>query len=158
VVRTQCHHSGGALWTALTLKFGWFQHPRLVRTTYRLPGRSWRGFHLWEDLPKKVAIPELSLQVDLQHANKQVWLRLEGVLSGTHADGLAQRIHDSLASSRSHLVLDLSKLRWDHSDDLRPLLEKLSGFRSQIRLVLPKLSAAHPELVLLVAMFNHYKG
>jgi len=43
-------------------------------------------------------------------------------------------------------------------DDLRPLLERLSGYRSRIRLVLPKLSASHPELILLATMFQLYKG
>jgi hypothetical protein len=149
---------GAALWTGLTLKLDLFQHPKLVRTTYRLPGKSWSAFHLWEEIPHKISIPELSIQVDLQHAKKQVWLRLEGVLSAANAEGLAQRIQDSLARSKSRLVLDLNKLRWDKVDDLRPLLEKLSGYRSHIRLVLPKLSAAHPELILLVTMFHHYKG
>jgi radical SAM superfamily enzyme YgiQ (UPF0313 family) len=149
---------GAALWTGLTLKLDLFQHPKLVRTTYRLPGKSWSSFHLWEEIPHKISIPELSIQVDLQHAKKQVWLRLEGVLSAANAEGLAQRIHDSLARSKCRLVLDLNKLRWDKVDDLRPLLEKLSAYRSHIRLVLPKLSAAHPELILLVAMFQHHKG
>jgi len=31
-------------------------------------------------------------------------------------------------------------------------------YRSQIRLVLPKLQAAHPELILLASAFQHYKG
>lgn len=149
---------GGALWTGLTLKLDLFQHPKLVRTTYRLPGKRWSAFHLWEEIPHKISIPELSIQVDLQHAKKQVWLRLEGVLSAANAEGLAQRIQDSLARSKSRLVLDLNKLRWDKVDDLRPLLEKLSGYRSRIRLVLPKLSAAHPELILPVTIFHHYKG
>ena len=149
---------GAALWTGLTLKLDLFQHPRLVRTTYRLPGKKWSAFHLWEEIPRKFSIPELSIHVDLQHAKKQVWLRLEGVLSAANVEGLAQRIQESLARSKSRLVLDLNKLRWDKVDGLRPLLEKLSGYRSHIRLVLPKLSAAHPELILLVAMFHHYKG
>ena len=148
---------GAALWTGLTLKLGLFQHPKLLRTTYRLPGKSWGGFHLWEEIPHKFSIPELSIHVDLQHAKKQVWLRLEGVLSAADAEGLAQQIQDSLARSKSRLVLDLNKLRWDKVDDLRPLLEKLAGYRSHIRLVLPTLSAAHPELLLLVAMFHDYK-
>ncbi|MGB6847817.1 MAG: hypothetical protein WBG05_06390, partial [Thermoanaerobaculia bacterium] len=114
--------------------------------------------HLWEEVPHKISIPELSIQVDLQHAKKQVWLRLEGVLSATGAEELAQQIQESLARSKSRLILDLNKLRWDRVDDLRPLLEKLSGYRSHIRLVLPKLSASHPELILLVATFHHYKG
>ncbi|MGB5881032.1 MAG: hypothetical protein WBH85_13475 [Thermoanaerobaculia bacterium] len=149
---------GAALWTGLTLKLDLFQHPKLGRTTYRLPGKSWSAFHLWEEVPHKISIPELSIQVDLQHAKKQVWLRLEGVLSATGAEELAQQIQESLARSKSRLILDLNKLRWDRVDDLRPLLEKLSGYRSHIRLVLPRLSASHPELVLLVATFHLYKG
>jgi haloalkane dehalogenase len=149
---------GASLWTGLTLKLDLFQHPKLVRTTYRLPGKSWSAFHLWEEIPLRVSIPDLAIQVDLQHAKKQVWLRLEGVLSAAHAEGLAQRIQDSLARSKCRLVLDLNKLRWNNVDDLRPLLEKLSRYRSHIRLVLPRLSAAHPELMLLATMFHHYEG
>jgi radical SAM superfamily enzyme YgiQ (UPF0313 family) len=149
---------GAAVWTGLTLRFDLFQHPKLVRTTYRMPDESWSGFHLWEDIPRKTSIPELSIHVDLQHARKQVWLRLEGVLSAAHAEGLAQRIQESLARSKNQLVLDLSKLRWDKADDLRPLLGKLSGHRSHVRLVLPKLSTVHPELLLLVTMFHHYQA
>ena len=149
---------GAALWTGLTLKFDLFQHPKLVRTTYRLPEKSWSAFDLWEEIPHRLSMPELSIQVDLQHAKKQVWLRLEGVLSATAAEGLAQQIQDSLARSKSRLILDLNKLRWDKVDDLQPLLEKLSGYRSHIRLVLPKLSASHPELLLLATMFQLYKG
>ena len=133
---------GAAIWTALTLKFNLFQHPSLLRTTYRMPEKSWNAFQLWEEIPYKISIPELSIKVDLQHAKKQVWLRLEGVLSAANAERLAQRIQDSLARSKNRLVLDLNKLSWDKVDDLRPLFEKLSGYRSHIRLVLPKLAAS----------------
>ena len=149
---------GAALWTALTLKLDLFQHPHLMRTEYRLPDKRWSEFHLWEEFPHKITIPNLSIRVDLQHAKQQVWMRLEGALSGAHAEGLGQRIHDSLAHSRSRLILDLNKLHWDKVDDLRPLCEKLQAYRSRIRLVLPRLSAAHPELILLASMFHHYKG
>jgi len=83
-------------------------------------------------------------------------MRLEGSLSAADAEGLGQRIRDSLARSRSRLVLDLHRLHWDKVDDLRPLREKLVAYRSRIRLVLPKLSASHPELLLLAGMFHHY--
>jgi hypothetical protein len=149
---------GAALWTSLTLKFDLFQHPSLLRTTYRLPSKNWSAFQLWEEIPNKISIPGLSIQVDLQHAKKQVWLRLEGMLSAANAEGLAQRIQDSLARSKNRLVLDLNKLSWDKVDDLRPLFEKLSGYRSHIRLILPKLAATHPEMILLVTMFQLYKG
>jgi hypothetical protein len=149
---------GAAVWTAVTLKLGLFQHPRLLRTTYRLPQTRRLGFHLWEKFPHEISIPDLSIQVELQPAQQQVWLRLEGALTTAHAAGLGQQIRDSLARSKSRLVLDLHKLHWDKVDDLQPLAEKLAAYRSRIRLVLPKLSAAHPALVLLAGMFQHYKG
>ena len=83
-------------------------------------------------------------------------MRLEGRLTKADAERLGQRIRDSLARSKSRLVLDLKKLHWDKVDNLRPLREKLQVYRSRIRLVLPKLSAAHPELLLLASMFHHY--
>jgi radical SAM superfamily enzyme YgiQ (UPF0313 family) len=149
---------GAALWTWVTLKFNLFQHPSLIRTAYRLPAKRWSEFHLWEEIPDKFALPDLSIQVDLQHGKKQVWLRLSGALSSAQAEGLGQRIRDSLARSKSRLVLDLNKLHWDKVDDLQPLAEKLAAYRSRIRLVLPKLQAAHPELILLASVFQHYKG
>lgn len=148
---------GAALWTGLTLKLDLFQHPKLIRTTYRTAGTRWSAFDLWQEIQRKVSIPDLSVGVELQHARKQVWLRLEGVLSAADAEGLGQRIRDSLARSRSRLVLDLKKLHWDKIDDLRPLREQLASYRSRIRVVLPELSAAHPELLLLAGIFHQYK-
>jgi radical SAM superfamily enzyme YgiQ (UPF0313 family) len=148
---------GAAIWTALTLKLNWFQHPKLIRTTYRLPGKRWSAFEAWEELHRKVVSPDFSIQVELQHAKQQVWMRLEGALSRTDAEGLAHRVSESLARSRSRLVLDLNKLHWDKANDLQPLLEKLAEYRSRIRVVLPKLSATHPELLLVAGMFQHYR-
>jgi hypothetical protein len=149
---------GAALWTGLALKLDLFQHPKLQRTAYRMPARRWSAFHLWEELQRKISIPDLSVKVELQHAKQQVWMRLEGALSAADAEGLGQRIRHSLARSRSRLVLDLNKLHWHKVDDLRPLCERLSVYRSRIRVVLPKLSAAHPELLLLASTFYQYKG
>ena len=78
-------------------------------------------------------------------------------LSANDAEGLAHRISESLARSRSRLVLDLNKLHWDKTQDLGPLREKLTAYRSRIRLVLPKLSATHPEFLLLASLFQHYQ-
>jgi radical SAM superfamily enzyme YgiQ (UPF0313 family) len=149
---------GAALWTGLTLKLDLFQHPKLTRTMYRMPAKRWAGAELWEGLHRKAAFPNLSIQVELQHAKQQVWMRLEGRLSRAEAEGLGQRIRDSLARSKSRLVLDLKKLQWDKVDDLHPLREKLAGYRSRIRLILPKLAAAHPEVILLAGMFQTYQS
>ncbi len=149
---------GAALWTGLTLKLGLFQHPKLIRTAYRMPAQRRASSDLWEELRRKAAFPNLSVQVELQHSDEQVWLRLEGALSPTEAASLGQRIRDSLARSKSRVVLDLKKLHWDKVDNLRPLTEKLAAYRSRIRLVLPKLAAAHPEVILLASMFHAYRG
>jgi len=149
---------GAALWTGLALKLNLFQHPKLMRTEYRMPAKRWAGFDLWEDLQRKTALPNLSIHVELHHAKQRVWMRLEGALSPGEAASLGQRIRDSLTRSKSRLVLDLNRLQWDKVSDLRPLLEKLAGHRSRIRLILPKLAAAHPEVVLLAGMFHLYKG
>ncbi len=147
-----------ALWTGLTLKLDLFQHPKLIRTSYRTPAKRWSGFEMWEELHRKVASPGFSIQVELQHAKQQVWMRLEGALTRADAKGLAHRIQESLARSRNRLVLDLNKLHWDKATDLQPLREKLAHYRSRIRVVLPRLSAAHPELILVAGMFHHYHG
>ena len=149
---------GAALWTGVTLKLDLFQHPKLQRTAYRLPEKRWSAFELWEEFQKKHPVPSCSVKVELQHAKQQVWMRLEGPLSSSDAESLAQRIRDSLARSRNRLVLDLNKLHWDKAGDLRPFWEKLAAYRSRIRLVLPKLAAAHPEVILLASMFKHYNG
>ena len=147
-----------ALWTGLTLKLDWFQHPKLIRTTYRMPEKRWGAFEVWEEFHRKVASPDFSIQVELQHAKQQVWMRLEGALSKHEAEGLAHRLSESLARSRNHLVLDLKKLHWDKATDLEPLRQKLMHYRSRIRVILPKLSAAHPELLLVAGVFQHYHG
>ena len=147
---------GAAIWTALTLKLDLFQHPKLQRTAYRLPEKQWSAFDMWEEFQRNFSAPNFSVQVELQHAKQQVWMRLEGALSATDAEGLGQRLRNSLARSRNRLVLDLNKLHWDKAEDLRPLTEKLIAYRSRIRLILPKLSVAHPELLLLASVFHHY--
>jgi radical SAM superfamily enzyme YgiQ (UPF0313 family) len=147
---------GAALWTGFTLKFDLFQHPKLQRTTYRLPETRWSAFELWEEFQKKHRVPNFSIQVELQHAKQQVWMRFEGALSSKDAESLARRLRDSLARSKNRLVLDLNKLHWDKVENLRPLAEQLAAYRSRIRVVLPKLSATHPELLLLASIFHHY--
>ena len=140
------------------MRLDFFQHPKLIRTSYRVPDERWGAFEMWEELHRKVASPDFSIQVELQHAKQQVWLRLEGALSGNDAEGLAHRISESLARSKNHLVLDFNKLHWNRTTDLEPLREKLADYRSRIRVVLPKLAAAHPELILVASMFHHYHG
>ncbi len=149
---------GAALWTWVTLKLDLFQHPGRIRTTYRVSNEQWSAFERWQELHRKFSTPEFSVQVDLQHAKQQVWMRLEGVLPASGAESLAHRISESLAQCGNNLVLDLKKLHWDHATNLRPLREKLAAYRSRIRVVLPQSSVAQPELTLLAGMFPPYEA
>lgn len=147
-----------AAWSSLTLKLNLFQHPRLTRTSYRLPEKRWNAFDRWEDWRRRNPFPNLAIHVDLQHARKQVWLRLEGALSASDALGLGQRLHDTLAATRARLVLDLQRLHWDRIDNLQGLRTTLANHRSRIRLVLPNLTANHPELRQLANTFLPYRA
>jgi haloalkane dehalogenase len=147
---------GAAMWTAVTLKLDLFQHPKLQRNLYRMPDENGKTFAMWQEFQKKHALSNFSVQVEWQAAKKQVWMKLEGALSRSDAENLGGRLRDSLARSKNRLVLDLNKLHWDRAENLRPLAEQLKAYRSRIRVVLPKLSTAHPELLLLATMFHHY--
>lgn len=147
---------GAAVWTAVKLKFNLFQHPTLQRTAYRQSDKRWNAFELWEEFQSKTSAPEFSVKVELQHAKQQVWLRFEGALSRADIEGLSRRIRDSLAQSKSRLVLDLNKLHLDKLEELRHLRENLADYRSRIRVVLPKISPAHAEWRLLESAFTHY--
>lgn len=137
---------GAAVRTWVTLRFDWFQHPRLTRTAYRMPQREWHGWQRWQELAARVKIPNLHVDVELQHAREQVWLRLSGVLSSATAAGLGERLHEVLRDTRNRLVLDLQRLRWEGIEDLQPLQEWLESYRSRIRVVLPQLATVGPEL------------
>ena len=50
---------GAALWTGLTLKLNLFQHPKLLRTEYRMPAKRWTRFDLWEEFQRKTTAPNL---------------------------------------------------------------------------------------------------
>lgn len=148
-----------ALWTGLTLKLGLFQHPRLTRTAYRVPEKGWGSFRLWESVQEGDAPSGFSIQVELQHARKLVWVRLEGVLDAAQAEKVGQRLRDALAAGKERLVLDLKKLnRVEGEEGLRAFRGKILTYSSRIRLVVPNLSCAHPELLILARMLQLYKG
>ena len=85
-----------------------------------------------------------------------MWLRLKAP-SSAHAEGLGQRIHDSLARARAvscWTCRSSTGTRW--TTCVPP--GKAGGLSPRIRLIVPKLSAAHPELILLASMFQHYRA
>lgn len=145
-----------AMWTWVTLRIDYFQHPNLTRHAYRMPEEERGLSHFWDRLHTDRAATGLGIRVELQHARQQVWLRLEGLLETQHAEGLGARLRESLGQTRSKLILDLKQLKWKEEAALRALAAKLEGYRSRIRIVVPRLTPAHPELLLLTSLFKTY--
>jgi hypothetical protein len=83
-------------------------------------------------------------------------MRVEGALSTSDAESFAHRLRDSLERSKNRLILDFNNVQWDKVGDLTPLRDKLAGYRDRIRVVLPKVTTAHPEVLLLAAVFQPY--
>ena len=139
---------GLAAWTGVTLKLGWFQHPPLIRHTFRQAGarlpRAWRRLHGEGDGHR--------VEVE-RRAPATVWVRVEGELLAAGAGRLAESLRNALERKRERVVLDLERLgRLEHEAAER-ISEILRAHRDRIRLVLPRLG----EVAALTAMFALYR-
>ena len=152
---------GAAAWTALKLRLGIFQHPRLGRVSFRMPeeGLGLWATKIWESLREESVSPHFSIHVDLQHAKRQVWVRLNGVLDNLRAEKLAQRIEEYLEKEKGKLILDLEKVKAFEGRSLDALANKLKAYRHRIRIRLPRNYLGHAaQLIFLAQIFKLYKG
>lgn len=152
---------GAAAWTALKLRSGIFQHPRLGRVSFRMPGEG-LGFwakNVWESMRDEDLSPHFSVQVEFQYAKKQAWLRLNGMLDSLHAKKLAQRIKEHLQKDRGKLILDLENVSDCKDKAFETLASELKTHRRRIRIRLPNDCVAHAaQFLLLAQVFKLYKG
>jgi hypothetical protein len=152
---------GAAAWTALKLRLGIFQHPRLGRVSFRIPEESLglRATNILESLRRETASMKCSIQLDLQHAKKQVWLRLNGILDDLQTERLVQGIRDYLEKDRGKLILDLENVSGSRGKVLEALANKLRGYRRRIRIRLPRnyMNRA-AQFMFLAEIFKLYKG
>jgi radical SAM superfamily enzyme YgiQ (UPF0313 family) len=149
---------GAAAWTGLELKFDLFQHPKLRRTAYRQPGFFWANHKVWESLAARLKAQNFRMQVEFLHARREVWLKFEGKLSGSEAERMWRDLGQSLERCRSRVILDLKRFNSDENSLSPEFRAKLAAYRDRVRIVLPKLQHAHPELLILAQMFHEYKG
>lgn len=152
---------GAAAWTALKLRLDIFQHPRLGRVSFRMPeeGLGLWATKIWESLRDESVSPHFYIQVDIQHAKRQVWVQLNGVLDNLRAERLAQRIKEYLEKDRGRLILDLEKVRDFEGKSLEALTNKLRAYRHRIRIRLPRNYLGHAaQFLLLAQIFKIYKG
>ena len=93
-----------------------------------------------------------------ERVGAKVWLKFEGKLSGSEAERMWRDLGQSLERCRSSVILDLQRCHWDGKSLSPEFRAKLAEYRDRVRVVLPKLQHAHPELLLLAKMFHEYKG
>ncbi len=140
---------GLALWTGLTLRLGLFQHPPLVRHTFRMwderPGRAWRRLR-HEDPAGH------SIQVERRPAST-VWVLLEGRLTAAAAGRFVADLQAALARRKDRVVLDLARLVGLEDGAMGELVAGLTGHRDRIRLILPRVG----ECPALAAIFRLYQ-
>ena len=140
---------GLAAWTGLTLRWGLFQHPPLVRHTFRMSdalcGRA------WERLRSEDAAG-LSIQVERRPAST-VWVLLEGRLTASAAGRFVADLRAALARRKDRVVLDLAGLASQEDGAVGELAAGLRGHRERIRIILPRIG----EFAALAAIFRLYQ-
>jgi len=141
---------GLAARTWLTLKFDRFQHPRLVRHTFRMP-RATRPARAWRAL-RRPGPARHGLEVELR-PERTVWVRVDGVLDGEGADLLATRLTAALRRRRERLVLDFKHLGELAEGAAERLAKRLTVHRDRIRVALPPAG----RFAVLAALFLPYQ-
>lgn len=125
---------GLAAWTGLTLRLRLFQHPPLLRHTFRMPeaaaGRAWRRLRRAD--PAGPAV-----QVERRPAST-VWVFLEGKLTGSAARRFVADLRSALARRKDRVVLDLARLAELEREAVAELVAGLAIHRDRIRVILPR--------------------
>ena len=141
---------GLAAWTGLTLKLGLFQHPRLIRHTFRMPDES-RPAHAWHRLKREV---HASHAVDVElRPESTVWVRVRGRLAAVHAEDLAADLREALRRTEDRLILDLRRLLHVDPGAAERIADGLKAYRDRIRVVMPPTG----EMAALAALFALYR-
>ncbi len=138
-----------ALWTWFTLRAGLFQHPKLVRRTFRVDET--RGVaRAWRRVRRRA--PEGSIEVE-GRAGDTVWVRIAGSLANAGASAFARNLGRALRREPERVVIDLALLVEAERDALDRLAEELQPHRDRIRVIAPALAAAGG----LAAAFPRYR-
>ncbi|MHC4536279.1 MAG: radical SAM protein [Planctomycetota bacterium] len=152
---------GAAAWTALKLRLGIFQHPRLGRVSFRIPdkGLGFQAIKIWESLGDEGVSPNFSVQVHLLHPKRQIWVKLNGMLDNLRAERLAQKIKENLEKASGKLILDLENVRNSEAKALEALAKQLRAYHHRIRIRLPRNYLGRAaQFVLLAQIFKLYQG
>ncbi len=141
---------GLAAWTGLTLKLGLFQHPRLIRHTFRMPDES-RPARAWHRLMREDRAAH-AVEVELR-PESTVWVRVRGRLAAVHAEDLAADLREALRRTEDRLILDLRRLLHVDPGAAERMADGLKAYRDRIRVVMPPTG----EMAALAALFALYR-
>lgn len=141
---------GMAAWVGLTLKLGIFQHPRLIRHTFRMPETS-RPARGWRSLRREDSATH-QLEVELR-PESTVWVRVKGDLTLAGADRLAAGLREALRRTEDRLILDLRRLLRAEPRTAERIAAALEAYRDRIRVAMPPTG----EMAALAALFGLYR-
>ncbi len=136
--------------TGLTLKLGLFQHPKLIRHSFRmpeesLPARVWRRLRGEDETGHRV-------EVELR-SESTVWVSVAGTLNVAGAERLAADLGKGLRRRKERLVLDFERLARTQHEAVERLAEQLRDYRGRIRVVIPP----GKEFAALAVLFAIYR-
>jgi radical SAM superfamily enzyme YgiQ (UPF0313 family) len=141
---------GLAAWAGLALKFDLFQHPRLIRHTFRMPEES-PPARVWRRLRRK---DPASHQVEVElRPESTVWVRVEGRLDRSGVEKFLTGLREGLRRTEDQLVIDFARLVQAEREATERIAEGLKGYRDRIRLVMPPSG----EITALAALFVLYR-
>lgn len=126
---------GAAAWTGITLKLGLFQHPPLMRHTFRMP-REAPPASVWLRLRRRLPT-ESTVEVE-QRPESTVWVQVAGRLALAEAQRLAEGMHHALKRTEDRVILDLRRLLPDDLQGARHLVEELRAHCARVRLAVPR--------------------
>jgi radical SAM superfamily enzyme YgiQ (UPF0313 family) len=141
---------GMAAWTGIALKLGFFQHPHLIRHTFRMPEES-RAALVWHRLRREHPTAH-QVEVELR-TESTVWVQVKGRLSLPGAEKLVAGLREALKRTEDRLILDLGRLLQAEPNAAERIAEGLAGYRDRIRIVMPLTG----EMAALTALFALYR-
>jgi radical SAM superfamily enzyme YgiQ (UPF0313 family)/anti-anti-sigma regulatory factor len=148
-----------ALWTSFKLRFNLFQNPALSRKGWRLPPEPFTREWLEAQLQKHNVPQRLQVLVEeYDGRRKQLKVRLEGALDRYQGEKLADELRAYLKETRGRLVLDMEKLKGMEKEAAAALSQRLSDYRSRVKIALPRNAPAHAaQFLFLAEVFKLYR-
>jgi radical SAM superfamily enzyme YgiQ (UPF0313 family) len=141
---------GMATWSGIALKLGLFQHPQMIRHTFRMPGEALPA-RAWHRLGGEASTGH-QVEVELR-PESTVWVQVKGKLALASAEKLAAGLCEALKRTEDRLILDLRRLLHAEPRAAERFAEALRAYRDRIRVVMP-VTGEMSALTALFAVYN----